>query len=292
MTFAYHIPVLVEAVVEGLITDPSGIYVDATFGGGGHSRTILARLSSQGRLYAIDKDPDAPLSKVRDTRFTGIRGDFRHIRVHLEKEEVRKVHGILADLGVSSHQVDVGERGFSYRVEAPLDLRMDYTRGEPGHLWLGKQHPSKLAELLRMYGDLPKSRRLAEEILRRWHIGFTTGELLLCARRVYGRYSDAYLAPLFQALRIAINDEMGALEALLEAAGELIMPGGRLVLLTYHSGEVKRVKAALRQPQHEDPVTGQRTFRWKLLHKHTPSAEEIQQNPRSRSAILWIAERL
>ncbi|MCS6895009.1 MAG: 16S rRNA (cytosine(1402)-N(4))-methyltransferase RsmH [Bacteroidia bacterium] len=278
--------------MEGLLTNPEGIYVDATFGGGGHAEAILAHLSPYGSLYAIDKDPEAPFHRIQDQRCRTIRGDFRDIEALLARQGVTAVHGILADLGISSHQVDTGDRGFSYRKEALLDLRMDPTTGEPAYRWLQRQTPTRLAAILRTYGDLPKSRRLAEVILQRWHTGFTTKALAECAYLVYGRAADRYLSPLFQAIRIAINDELGALDALLNAADNLIMPGGRLVVLTYHSGEARLLKAHLRRPHQIHPITGQQAFLWRLLRKVSPSPAEVQSNPRSRSATLWIAEKL
>lgn len=292
MKVAYHAPVLLQDAIQGLLIDPRGTYVDATFGGGGHTRAILAHLGPAGRLYGIDKDPEAPLHEVQDERFHAIRGDFRDLRALLTEEGVYAVHGILADLGISSHQVDTPERGFSYRYEAPLDLRMNPRAGDPAWLWLGRQTVSSLSAVLRTYGDLPKSHRLAEVILQRWYSGFTTQALVACARTVYGKAAEHFLAPLFQAIRIVINDELGALELLLSAARDLLIQGGRLVVLTYHSGEARLLKAHLRQPKEMNPITGQQSAHWRLLSKIRPSAIEIAQNPRSRSATLWIAEKL
>ncbi|MCS7297111.1 MAG: 16S rRNA (cytosine(1402)-N(4))-methyltransferase RsmH [Bacteroidia bacterium] len=287
----YHVPVLCDEAVEGLITDLDGIYVDATYGGGGHARAILKKLSGKGRLYAIDKDPAAPLSVLQDERFQGIRGDFRDIKELLARWEVERVHGILADLGVSWHQLDTPERGFSYRWIAPLDLRMNPSIGEPAWVWIGKQTISSLAKILRLYGNLPKSHRLAKAILKNWHSEFTTGELVACAEAVFGPKASHYSAPLFQAIRIAVNAELEALERLLRAAEALIVPGGRLVILTYHSGEARLVKAFIRTPYRWDPVTGHQQFQWRLLRKVRPSPTEVARNPRSRSAILWVAEK-
>lgn len=292
VSHAYHTPVLLRETVSGLIWDPAGIYVDATFGGGGHSREILERLAPEGRLIGIDKDPEAPLGAIRDSRFIGVRGDFRDVERILHGQGIERVAGILADLGISSHQVDTAERGFSYRTESPLDLRMDPTRGSPAWAWLRHQQEEELAHILRIYGDLPRSRRLAAVILRQWQPYFTTQQLVACARAVYGIQASDYLAPLFQALRIAINDEYGAFETLLTASDTLIMRGGRLVVLTYHSGEVRLLRTHLRQPAHIDWITGQRTPAWRLLQKAMPSSEEVSHNPRSRSATLWIAEKL
>lgn len=292
MMTVYHVPVLLEEAMDGLITNPAGVYVDVTFGGGGHSRAILERLEPEGRLFGIDKDPEAPLHSLTDERFQGIRGDFRFLEELLEAWQVKEVAGILADLGISSHQVDTPARGFSYRWNAPLDLRMNPRAGEPAWAWLKRQHPETLAELLRAYGDLPKSRQLAETILKHWQPEFSTHQLTECAYKVYGRKAEEFLSPIFQALRIAINDEFAALEALLEAAYKLLSPYGRLVVLTYHSGEARILKKHLHKPAEENLVTGWKRPRWKLLAKKTPSPAEIEVNPRSRSATLWVIERI
>ncbi|MCX8113187.1 MAG: 16S rRNA (cytosine(1402)-N(4))-methyltransferase RsmH [Bacteroidia bacterium] len=290
---AYHAPVLLQEAVEGLITDPTGVYVDATFGGGGHSRLIVERLIPPGHLYGIDKDPDSPLEELQDERFSGMRGDFRNIESLLEERGIRSLTGLLADLGISSHQIDSPERGFSYRWEAPLDLRMNPKTGVPAWMWLSRQTPDTLARVLHEYGDLPKSRRLAEKILYRWQPEFSTHQLVMCAEMVYGKKAaSSYLSPLFQAIRIAVNDEFGALKALLRAADALVKKGGRLVVLTYHSGEVRLLKGHLRLPIEEDPLTGQKRWGWRLLSKIVPSPTEVLSNPRSRSATLWIAEKI
>lgn len=289
---AYHIPVLLQESVEALVTDPSGIYVDATFGGGGHSRAILARLTAGGRLLAIDQDPDVPAHAIQDPRFTFLKGNFRHISSLLRQHGIEKVTGILADLGVSSHQIDTPERGFSFKREALLDLRMNPQEGLPARVWIAQQNEETLADILRVYGDLPKSRRLARAILQSVHPAFTTTELADCARNVYGREADKYLPQLFQAIRIVVNDELSALEAFLKAAESLLIPGGRLVVLTYHSGEVRRVKERYQHPAHEDPLTGQKTYNWRLVQRGFPAPAEIQHNPRGRSAQLWVLEKL
>lgn len=288
----YHIPVLLRESVEALVTDPSGVYVDATFGGGGHSRAILARLTASGRLLAIDQDPEVPAHAIHDLRFTFLRGNFRHIASLLAQQGIEKVTGILADLGVSSHQIDTPQRGFSFKREALLDLRMNPHEGSPARVWIAQQDEKTLADILRTHGDLPKSRRLARVILQAVHPAFTTTELADCARQVYGRAADKYLPQLFQAIRIAVNDEVSALESFLRAAESLLIQGGRLVLLTYHSGEVRQVKKQYQRPAHEDPITGQKSYSWRLVWRCSPTATEIQRNPRSRSAQLWVLEKL
>ncbi len=286
----YHQPVLAVKAVEALVTDPDGVYVDATFGGGGHSRFILERLSPQGRLLAIDQDPEAPFHAISDPRFIPLRANFRDLRVLLRELGLSSMSGLLADLGVSSHQLDTGERGFSFRVKAPLDLRMDPTRGIPACEWLPLQSETHLTTLLREYGDLPQAHRVARAILHRRPQ--TTTDLRDLLYSVYGSRASTYLAQAFQALRIAINDELTALDALLRAASETIPPDGRLVVLTYHSGEARRIKALYQNPQYMDPVYGHQHYTWKLLHKLRPSLEEIRENPRSRSATLWALQKL
>lgn len=287
----YHEPVLVEAVVAGLITDPEGLYVDCTFGGGGHSAAILQRLGSRARLFGLDRDPEAPFASIQDPRFVPIRGNFAKLSRLLAPYGVQALSGLLADLGVSGHQLDTPERGFSFRFPALLDLRMDPTEGEPAAQWLERLSEAHLAKILRTYGDLPKSRALATQIRRRWHPAFSTADLAKCAQTMYGFAFSRYLSQLFQALRIALNGELEALDALLRQAYTLLPKGGRLVVLTYHSGEVRPIKNLYQSPIAENPLTGERTYAWRLLKKMRPSAEEIQRNPRSRSATLWVLER-
>lgn len=286
----YHRPVLAQAAVEALVTDPAGVYVDATFGGGGHSRLILERLHAHGRLIGIDRDPDAPFSGISDPRFTPLRANFRDLKALVERLGFSAITGLLADLGVSSHQLDTPQRGFSYRVEAPLDLRMDPTTGLPAYEWLPLQSEDTLATILRHHGDLPRAKRLARILLLKRPR--TTTDLAAILQSVYGPKAFAYRAQVFQALRIAINDELNALKALLEAATDLIRPHGRLVILTYHSGEARLLKPLYQKPIREDPLYGQHQYAWKLICKTHPSSEEIQENSRSRSATLWVLEKL
>lgn len=288
----YHQPVLCEAAVEALVSDPDGVYVDATFGGGGHSRAILARLGPASQLFALDQDPEAPLDSIQDPRFYPLRGNFRDLEVLLKPYGVSTVTGLMADLGVSWHQIDTPERGFSYRFEAPLDLRMNPYQGVPAWEWLSWQEEETLAHYLRAYGDLPRSRKLARAIQRGWRPGFTTRDLAEAAHATYGHQAPRYLAQVFQALRIALNGELEALEALLAWATRATKPGGRLVILTYHSGEARLLKNLYHQPVTEDPCTGHKTFAWQKVAVHRPAQEEVRSNPRSRSAQLWILKRL
>lgn len=289
---SYHQPVLCQEAAQALVTDPAGVYVDATFGGGGHSRAILARLGPEGQLFGLDQDPDAPLDCLQDARFHPLRGNFRDLGLLLSAQGVAALTGLLADLGVSSHQLDTAERGFSYRFEAPLDLRMNPQEGAPAWAWLSWQKEETLAHHLRVYGDLPHSRKLARAIQRAWRPGFTTWDLAEAARQVYGAKAPRYLPQVFQALRIALNAELEALQALLTWCTQAIRPGGRLVVLTYHSGEARLVKALYQQPAQEDLTTGHKTYNWRKLAVLRPSQEERLANPRSRSAQLWILEKL
>lgn len=286
----YHEPVLREAAVVALVWDPSGTYVDATFGGGGHSRLILRRLSSCGRLIGIDQDPEAPLEALCNPRFKGVRANFRHLEAILAEERLSLIAGVLLDLGVSSHQLDTAQRGFSYRWEGPLDLRMNPEEGMPAYEWLVTVPTETLAECLRRYGDLPQARALA--VLLQTARPKTTVRLRALVESFYGkRKGQALLAQVFQALRIAVNDEMGALKEVLAACTKVVMPGGRLVVLTYHSGEARQVKQLYQTPSYEDPLSGQRRYAWQLLEKLRPTLEEIAHNPRSRSAQLWVLEK-
>ncbi|MCS7162771.1 MAG: 16S rRNA (cytosine(1402)-N(4))-methyltransferase RsmH [Bacteroidia bacterium] len=288
----YHTPVLLAEVVEGLVTAPEGLYVDATFGGGGHSRAILARLGPKGRLIGLDCDPEAPLDSLQDPRFMPLRGNFRQLGALLAEYGIQDVTGILADLGVSSHQLDTPQRGFSYRWAAPLDLRMNPKEGQPAWAWLLRESVETIAECLRKYGEVPHSRRLARRLKAALYPYFSTQDLRACVEAVYGPAAHRHLAPVFQALRIALNDELNALAEFLAQTTTLLRRGGRLVLLTYHSGEVRLVKAHQRQLEWADPITGARTYAWRLLAKFRPSPQEKAANPRSRSATLWILERV
>ncbi|MCS6789974.1 MAG: 16S rRNA (cytosine(1402)-N(4))-methyltransferase RsmH [Bacteroidia bacterium] len=287
----YHVPVLAETVAQALVIRPEGIYVDCTFGGGGHSRAILARLSSKGKLVGIDRDPEAPLDSIKDERFTGMHGNFAQLREHTKRLGIEQVDGIVADLGVSWHQLDTPQRGFSFRHNAPIDLRMNPQEGIPAHEWLSRQSPDELARILRHWGDLPHAYRLAQRLIREWKPHITTQEVAAIAKKIYRFKAQAYLPQLFQALRIAINQEIEALEALLQQSTEVLREGGRLALLAYHSGEVRVIKAHLHKPLQENPVTGQRKYQWRLILRRFPCAYEVKANPRSRSAQLWVLEK-
>ena len=301
MGSSYHKPVMLSEAVEALDVKPDGTYVDVTFGGGGHSRAILECLGSDGRLYAFDQDQDALANALDDPRFTLINENFRHVKNFLRLHGVRQVDGLLADLGVSSHQFDEGERGFSTRFDGPLDLRMD-RRGETTAADLvNKLDEEELARLLKLYGELPNARQMARAIVefrgRRSDVGCirTTGELREAVSRHLPRgMENKYLAMLFQALRIEVNGELEALKEMLQQAQQMLTPDGRLVVISYHSLEDRLVKNFLRCGNFEGME--EKDFYGNLLSPMEPvvrkaiqaSDEEVMQNSRARSARLRV----
>lgn len=295
----YHIPALLPEVVEGLDIHPGGIYVDATFGGGGHSRGILERLDAGGRLLGFDQDPDAADNAIDDTRFTFVRSNFQYIPNFLRFYGLGKADGILADLGVSFHHFDDAARGFSFRVDAPLDMRMNTAGGETAADLLNDSDEETLATILRVGSDLGNSRQIAKAIVKartRRRIA-TTGELTEAVGPLLNPRSEKKdLAQVFQALRIAVNHEIDALETFLKNAAYSLKPGGRLAVITYHSLEDRLVKSMMKAGnltgEVEKDFFGNVTSPWRLITRSpiTPSAEEVERNPRSRSAKLRIAE--
>ena len=297
---SYHEPVLLEACMEGLDIKPNGIYVDATFGGGGHSKKILEHLGPNGQLLAFDQDPDARANVPADPRFKLIPQNFRHLIPYLRLKKALPVDGILADLGVSSHQFDAAERGFSIQMEGPLDMRMNTEGGSSAADLLRTITFEVLAPILRNYGELPNAARWANAILtHRDTKGMeTTADLVAAVKPLLPRGKEhAHLARVFQAIRIAVNDEMGALKDLLESTHEALKPGGRLVVISYHSLEDRLVKNLIR----EGKVTGEadrdhfgnRLVGWNAISRKpiVPEEDEIQRNSRARSAKLRIAEK-
>ena len=287
MTMAYHDPVLLFESVDGLNVKPDGTYVDVTFGGGGHSREILGRLNEKGRLYAFDQDADARRNVPEDERFTLIPQNFRHLGKFLRFYGARSVDGILADLGVSSHQFDSSERGFSTRFDSALDMRMDQDAEITALHVVNEYAEQKLAKLLYEYGELRNSRALANEIARarREKPIRTSYELREVLARVY------------QALRIEVNREMESLQEMLVQTSACMKRGGRLVVITYHSIEDRIVKNYMRSGNLEGKIEkdfyGNIQSPWRLVNRSviTPSEEEIKKNNRARSAKLRIAER-
>lgn len=296
----YHVPVLLRQSVEGLVVDPGGTYADATFGGGGHSREILARLSPKGRLYGFDQDADAMANKLADSRFTFVYSNFRYMRNFMRYYGVEKLDGILADLGVSWHHFDDAERGFSFRFDAPLDMRMNRRDGLSAADVLNGYSEEDLARLFYVYGELQCGGRLARAVVAaRDKVRIeTTGQLCRLAESVLGRErAKKEMARVFQALRIEVNHETDALRVMLEQAAGLLRRGGRLVVITYHSIEDRMVKNVMKSGNIEGKVErdfyGNSSVPYRTVGKPvTAGAAEQASNPRSRSARLRIAERV
>ncbi len=298
----YHVPVLLHESLEGMDIHPDGVYVDVTFGGGGHSREILRRLGDEGRLYGFDQDADAEQNIPDDERFVFVRSNFRYLYNFMRYyDEVGEVDALLADLGVSSHHFDDRERGFSFRFEGSLDMRMNTRAGQTAADVLNNYTEEQLADVFYLYGELKNARRLAAAVVA-YRTGkkpiLTSGDLLEIVTPFIGRDKEKkFLAQVFQALRIEVNDEMRALREMLSASLRVLKPGGRLVVITYHSLEDRLVKNFLKTGNFEGKVEqdffGNVRSPFKLLSGKviTPSKEEIERNPRSRSAKLRIAEK-
>ena len=240
----YHQPALLHECIEGLGINPSGVYADLTFGGGGHSREILAKLNADGRLLAFDQDEDAISNAIDDARFTLVNENFRYLKNFLRLHKAFPVDGILADLGISSHQIDTPERGFATRFEGPLDMRMARNQGITASDMVNTYPEEKLLSVFKLYGEISNARQLAAKIVEaRIKPITTTGELKEAIKSCMPpNYENKYLAQVFQAIRIEINDEMGALQAMLKQCADALKPGGRLVVISYHSLEDRLVK--------------------------------------------------
>lgn len=299
MEKVYHTPALLYPCMEGLAIDPSGIYVDVTFGGGGHSREILSRLGSEGRLFGFDQDLDAMQNIIDDARFTFVRSNFRYISNFMEYHGVDKVDGILADLGVSFHHFDESGRGFSFRFDGKLDMRMNQHAVMTAADVLNRYTEEQLADLFYYYGELKSARKIASVVVaHRAEKKFEMiSDLVNIVEPLVGKDKQKKnLACLFQALRIEVNREMEVLKKLLQSSLNLLNPGGRLVVLTYHSLEDRLVKNFMKSGNFEGKVEqdffGNRMSPFKLVNNKVivPDCEEIEQNPRSRSAKLRIAE--
>lgn len=293
----YHIPAMLSEVVEGLRIDASRrqVFVDATFGGGGHSRGIIERMGNSSHLYGIDQDIDAYANRIDDSRFTFVRSNFRYVTNFMDYYGVSQVDGILADLGVSFHHFDTAERGFSFRYDAPLDMRMNSRQRLTAAQIINNYPEEELARVLYLYGEFNNSRAIAAQIIRRRQQAeiLTTQQLQETIRL---KDKQDY-ARLFQALRIEVNDELGALRELLQASSALLAPGGRLVILTYHSLEDRIVKNFMRsgntEGQIEKDFYGNPLTPFRVIEKgRTASADEVARNPRARSAKLRVAEKL
>lgn len=297
----YHVPVMLQECLEGMQLRPEGCYVDVTFGGGGHSRAILKELQGAGMLYSFDQDPDAAARAPQQPCFTFIASNFRHLARFMDYyDRLGQVDAILADLGVSSHHFDAMERGFSFRDETPLlDMRMNNRAGLSARDLLNSYEEEQLADVLYRYGELKQSRSLAKLIVKARSIAplQTVGDLIAALRPALRPDQEKkLLACIFQALRIEVNGELKALEELLEASLHVLRPGGRLVVMTYHSLEDRIVKNFLKgtDDSAEAQIYGTARSAWRLITRKplVASAEELERNPRSRSAKLRIAERI
>ena len=300
MSYDYHTPVMLQETMEGLDIKPDGVYLDLTFGGGGHSRAILARMGEKGRLYGFDQDLDAMAGAPDDKRFTFVRSNFRYIANWVQYYGLEGVDGILADLGVSSHHLDEGERGFSFRFDAPLDMRMNQRARLTAREVVNTYSEEQLTDILRLYGELKDARRLAAAIVKaRTEKSIdTTGQLSEVVSPLLGRQREKKdLARVFQALRIEVNGEMKALRQMLQATTKVLKPGGRLVVLTYHSLEDRMVKNMMRsgnlEGKTEQDMYGNILSPLRSIGKmQVPSAEEQAENPRSRSAKMRVGEKV
>ena len=315
----YHVPVLLKESVNGLHIKPNGIYVDVTFGGGGHSREILSRLGADGHLFSFDQDADAENNIfedrgdakdcsneqkgkrfVDDSRFTFVRSNFRFLKHWMQYYGIEQIDGLLGDLGVSSHHFDDESRGFSFRFDAPLDMRMNKRAGKTAADIVNEYDEEQLANLFYSYGELKNSRRIASTLTnaRRQKPIATTSDFINAVEPLFKREREKKdMAKLFQALRIEVNHEMTALKEMLMAATDVMKPGGRLSIITYHSLEDRIVKNIMKTGNIEGKVEqdffGHIDSPYKLINNKVivPSEEEQSQNPRSRSAKLRIAER-
>jgi 16S rRNA (cytosine1402-N4)-methyltransferase len=296
----YHDPVLLHDCVDALKIRPGGVYVDVTFGGGGHSRAILEKLDDSGSLIAFDRDADAWKNKPDDPRMTLVKADFRWLKNHLRYLGKLPIDGLLADLGVSSHQFDTGARGFSIRFDGPLDMRMDKRTKRSAADLVNGHDEDRLADILRNYGEVEGAKRVARQLVlaRTTQRITTTQQLIEALKPVTPRQgANSFLAQVFQALRIAVNDELGSLEALLKQSAQVIKPGGRLVVMSYHSLEDRMVKNWMRNGdfsgEEKKDIYGNRIrpFEPDSNKATQPSDKETAMNPRARSARMRSATR-
>lgn len=302
---SYHVPVLLKESVDGLDIKPDGTYVDVTFGGGGHSREIMQRLGRGGRLFSFDQDADAEQNvkgiDKGEATFTFVLSNFRYLANWMRYYDVDHIDGLIADLGVSSHHFDDADRGFSFRFDAPLDMRMNKQGGKTAADIVNNDSEEALADMFYLYGEMKQSRRIAAAIVkaRQQRPILTTQDLLTAVEPFFKHEREKKdMARLFQALRIVVNHEMTALREMLASATRLLAPGGRLSVITYHSLEDRMVKNVMKtgNPEGkavEDPIYGKLESPYRIVNNKVivPSAEEQQRNPRSRSAKLRIAER-
>jgi len=296
----YHKPVLLNESIDGLYIKPKGSYVDLTFGGGGHSLEVLNKLGKHGRLVVFDQDQDASANVPKDKRITFVGANFRYLKHFLRYHAIDKVDGILADLGISSHQIDQPERGFSFKADAVLDMRMDVRSGRSASQVLNESGREELVRIFRSYGELGNAGAIASAIVdvRQNRNIETTGDLEEALKRFIPRHQPSkFLARVYQALRIEVNREMESLGEMLKQTAGCLKKGGRLVVISYHSVEDRLVKNFMRSGNLEGKIDkdfyGNVETPWKLINKNviTPSEEEIRENNRARSAKLRIAER-
>ena len=298
----YHTSVLLDESVSALVESKDGVYADATFGGGGHTSEILSRLSTNGRVLAFDRDSDAIANKPDDSRLTLIRSDFRWIHNHVIYQGYKDgIDGVLADLGVSSHQFDTAERGFSFRYEAPLDMRMNQEAEKTAADIVNGYEYEDLEKILRLYGEVDNSRKIAQLICKARENAqiLTTGDLGKAIESALPKFAEhKFLAKVYQALRIEVNQEMKSLEKFLSGAAASLKPGGKMVIITYHSLEDRMVKNFIKAGNIEGKVEkdffGNATAPLKAVNKKPilPTEEEIAANTRARSAKLRIAEKI
>lgn len=296
----YHNPVLLKQSVDDLVINPDGIYVDCTFGGGGHSREILSRLSEKGRLYSFDQDLDALNNAIEDERFTLINQNFRFLENSLLMYGVAQVDGILADLGVSSHQFDEADRGFSIRSNAPLDMRMNVMQGLDAKRVINEYEEEDLADIFYHYGELREARKLAREIVhhRKSKRIETTEDLKQLFTYIPPHKQNKFFAQVFQAVRIEVNQELEVLKEMLVQAHRILKPGGRLVVISYHSLEDRLVKRFLKngmfegEPERDIYGNYQKAFELVKSKATVPTDEEIKENSRARSAKMRVGTKV
>lgn len=295
----YHIPALLEETIKLLVINPEGVYIDATFGGGGHSRAIIEKLGESGRLYSFDRDMDAYQNRINDSRFKFVHGNFRHIENFMRFYGEEKVDGILADFGVSFHHFDTPERGFSFRYDAPLDMRMNQKSDKDATTLLNRADEQDLKKILISFADLKKPGAVAKAIIsERDRKGIsTTGQLADAVKSALDpRQEKKEMAQVFQAIRIAVNNEADDLALFLQSTEKVLKPGGRLVTLTYHSMEDRMVKNFMKTGNVEGVESkdffGKVSTPWKIITRKPieASADEVERNPRARSARLRAAE--
>ena len=296
----YHVPVLLKESIDGMSIKPGGIYVDVTFGGGGHSKEILSRITAGGHLYSFDQDADAEKNIITNPNFTFVCSNFRYLKNWMRYYDVDGIDGLLADLGVSSHHFDDESRGFSFRFNAPLDMRMNKRAGKTAADIVNDYEEEALANIFYLYGELKNSRKIASALIkaRSGNRIETTQDFITAVEPLFKREREKKdMAKLFQALRIEVNYEMDALKEMLKSATELLKPGGRLSVITYHSLEDRIVKNVMKSGNPEGKITqdffGRIESPFKLINKKViiPDKEEQERNPRSRSAKLRIAEK-